>query len=148
MKHKYDIKLSDGDEVSYISDLPLEDFKKYISSNDFLEIERSGKEPYGMGGWRRVPKLASYQTKSFVYIEEYQDYEKLVKEQKEYMDRKRSIVTDIFKYVPNNRMKIWMYFNISPRYRIENDEDLIDLPESALLEIRRRLEKFECKTKY
>jgi len=147
MRHKYEIKLSDGDTVEYITEMSLEEFKRYITDNDFIQIERSGREPYGIGGWRRVPKFASYSTRSFVYIEEISDYEKLVEEQRIYMDRKKQIVEDILKYERNRKMRIWMYFNISPRYEFENNDDLIDLPEPVLVEIKSRLIKYECKTK-
>jgi hypothetical protein len=105
--HNYEIMLANGDRVYYNTDMPFEDFKKMISENEWLEIER---EPWVSipNGWSRRPPKASYQTKSIVYVNWDQELEEARKEWARKLEQQRPIKDEILSYIPNWRIK-WKY---------------------------------------
>ena len=68
MGYLYEIKLANGDIITYESNKTLDELKQYIAENDFIKIPRNGTVLI-KNGVRFVPKLASYQTKNITYID-------------------------------------------------------------------------------
>ena len=147
MGNLYEIKLADGDRVTYESDMTLDELKQYISQNDFIEIPRSGTVPYGNNGIRFVPTLASYQTKSIVYI----DHDTVLEECREHnnkvIEKTKPIVDEIFNYEFNKRIKRWLWWNISSDVENITEEDLYFYNTEYLKNILKRCKKYKCKLK-
>lgn len=146
MGYLYEIKLADGDRITYESDKTLDELKQYIIENDFIEIPRSGTVPI-KNGIRFVPKLASYQTKSIVYV----DHDTAMEECREYnnkiIEKTKPIVDQIFKYEFNKRMRRWLWWNVNDDIDNITDEDLYFKSIEFLNKVLDKCKKYKCKLK-
>ena len=106
--HRYEIMLANGDRVYYKTSLSFEDFKKMLSENKWVTIERNTWESTGVGGWSSRPPKASYQTKSIVYVNWDEDWEKYRIEREGKLQAQMPIKLEIVGYEFNFRMK-WKY---------------------------------------
>jgi len=140
----YEIKLADGDRITYESDMTLEELKSYIASNDFIEIPRSGTVPYGRNGWRSVPELGSYKTSSIVYVNHDVALERCREHNNKVIEQTKPIVDEIFKYEFNRRMKWYFAWNIGIP---ESEEDLYFCTKEFLYKILAKCKKYKCKVK-
>lgn len=140
----YEIKLADGDSIYYQSDLSFEELKSFIASHDFIELPRSGCVSTGIGAWKRVPKLASYQTKSIVYVDCRNDLDEGSKREKLRRESVKPIAEQIVNYIPNRRMKLWSWWHESD---VPDDVDgWCQYTEESLIKVLEKLKKFKCKT--
>jgi hypothetical protein len=147
----YEIKLADGDSVTYETDMTLEELKNYIITNDFIELPRSGTVPVGVNGWRRVPKLGSYQTKSIVYVNHNVELEECREQRKKIIEARLPMVNEIFKHEFNKRMTRWLRWNISDQeYDLCDDglkESFCFYSDDCLKNILDKCKKYKCKSK-
>lgn len=105
--HIYEIMLANGDRVCYKTDMSFNEFKQYISKNEWITIER---EPWVSipNGWSSRPAKASYQTKSIVYVDWNKEWEDYCKEKDRQLEKQRELKEEVLKYKPNWRLK-WKY---------------------------------------
>lgn len=131
--------------------MTLDELKNYISSNEFIELPRSGTVPYGNNRVRFVPKLASYQTKSIVYINRDLSLEECRRHNQKIIDEHKPIVDKIFQYEFNKWMKLWLWWNLDNINWDSNHEDLKELlyflTDKYLNNILKRCVKYKCKLK-
>lgn len=106
--HKYEIMLANGDRLYYHTEMSFNDFKNMLSENEWITIERNTWESTGTRSWSSRPPKASYQTKSIVYVDWDEEWEKEIKEREEKLQKQMPIKLEIVSYKPNIRMK-WKY---------------------------------------
>src|SRR5690625_4059004 len=96
--------LANGERVDYKTEMSFDSFKRMISENEFIEIERA---PWVStpNGWSSRPPRASYLTKSIIYVNWDEEREKAIKERNEKLERQKDIKNKILSYKPNIRMK-------------------------------------------
>ncbi|MEF9984195.1 MAG: hypothetical protein RR806_05060 [Oscillospiraceae bacterium] len=138
----YETKLADGDSVTYETDMNLEELKSYIVAQNFIEIPRNSTVPYGNGGWRSVPTLASYQTKSIVYINRDIALEECREYNNEIVKRTKPIVDKIFEYEFNKKMKRWLLWDIGGK---KTKDDFYLFNEKYLLKVLNKCKHYKCK---
>lgn len=141
----YKIKLADGDIIIYHSDKTLDELKEWITANDFIELPRSGTVPYGNNGWRSVPKLASYQTKSIVYIDHDTNLEEISEYNQSVINKNIHFVKEINSYRFNKCMNIWWFFK--GMYWDKKDEKNCFYTEEFYKRVLDKIKKYKCKLK-
>lgn len=135
--------LANGDRVFYKTEMPFEEFKKYISENEWIEIERY---PWVSipNGWSSRPTKASYQTKNIIYVDWNEKSEKARQDREIKLEQQRAIKNEILNYIPNWRLK-WKY---KWQYKRLWDEDEIHetlYDEYFLKEVLEDCKKYRCK---
>lgn len=145
MGYLYEIKLANGDIITYESNKTLDELKQYIAENDFIKIPRNGTVLI-KNGVRFVPKLASYQTKNITYIDHdiaLEDYKKSNDELK----KKEPLINQIFKYDFNKKMKRWLRWNVNSNVNNIVKEDLYFKSIDFLNKVLDKCKKYKCKLK-
>lgn len=140
----FEIVLANNDRLACKTEMSFEDFKKYLSENSFIEIERSHPHQIGNTTYFR-PGKAYYQTKSIVYInDETEFWEEAKQREDKIKSEQQPLIEKIKSYQFNKRMKFWFFWHCKFYFDKETCKELNFNPE-FLQNIIDKCKKYKCK---
>lgn len=141
----YDIKLSNDESWHLKTEMNLKEVKQYIQNNKWIKLQSYGQK-HGYNSTIFIPEESDIQTCNIVYINEDEDFQKRIDEQKQSKKERLEIIHNIDKYEFNIKMK-WWFFKNAGYIDKELEHPYLSFNEKFLNVILEKCKEYKCKLK-